>query len=183
MKTKKKNRNTLLIITYIIALLTMAMTLLAVLSVAFNWFGVVEIVNEIMSSNFVAGYDINEYLSSFYINAVLTFLICLYYSVFFYKGIKYRVNNPTYARKLIIYSVILILVGAYLCGIFALITGAVMSKQKPQVISEKELTQSFLSDYKLMAMSEAVTRLKELRASGTISEEEYYASLNKILEG
>lgn len=183
MKTKKRNKNILLIITYILTVLNMAMLAFTVLSVAFNWFGVVEIVNEIMSQNFVAGYDFNEYLISFYIDAVLSFLICLYYSVFFYKGIKYRVNNPVYARKLVIYSIILILTGAYLCGIMALITGLVMSKQKPQVVSEKDLAQSFLSDYKLMAMSEAVTRLKELRASGAISEEEYYANLNKILEG
>ena len=56
-----------------------------------------------------------------------------------------------------------------------------MINKKPTIAKSQE--QSFLSDYKLMAMSEAVTRLKELRATGAISEEEYYANLNKILEG
>jgi len=42
---------------------------------------------------------------------------------------------------------------------------------------------SELPGYKLEAMSEAVARLKELKDKGAISEEEYYANLNRILEG
>ena len=42
--------------------------------------------------------------------------------------------------------------------------------------------QAYYNQIKFEAMSQAVTRLKELRDSGAISEEEYYANLNKILE-
>ena len=40
-----------------------------------------------------------------------------------------------------------------------------------------------MNDYKKKAMGEAISRLKELKAQGAISEEEYYETLNKILEG
>ena len=40
-----------------------------------------------------------------------------------------------------------------------------------------------VNEYKMKAMTEAVARLKELRQSGAISDEEYYATLDKILEG
>ena len=41
---------------------------------------------------------------------------------------------------------------------------------------------AYLSQFKMEAMSDAVRKLKELKERGAISEEEYYASLNKILE-
>ena len=81
----------------------------------------------------------------------------------------------------LVYAIIQLLFSAYIPAIFGIITGALMINKKPTIAKSQE--QSFLSDYKLMAMSEAVTRLKELRATGAISEEEYYANLNKILEG
>ena len=62
---------------------------------------------------------------------------------------------------------------------------------KPKIVVETEsagdptqprVEPNFLPDYKLNAMGEAVSKLKALRDSGAISEEEYYATLNKILE-
>ena len=56
--------------------------------------------------------------------------------------------------------------------------------KKPKLIIENTATkEGEVSDFKLTAMTEAVTRLNELRSSGAISEEEYYINLNKILEG
>ena len=83
----------------------------------------------------------------------------------------------------LIYAIIQFLFSAYIPAIFGIITGALMINKKPATILNKSQEQSFLSDYKLTAMSEAVARLKQLRESGAISEEEYYANLNKILEG
>ena len=57
-----------------------------------------------------------------------------------------------------------------------------MSKQKKKIVVTETSDDNFINDAKLTAMSEAVTRLKELRESGAISEEEYYANINKILE-
>ena len=58
-----------------------------------------------------------------------------------------------------------------------------MSKQKQTLADVQAQSEEYINEMKLAAMSEAVTRLKELRASGAISEEEYYANINKILEG
>ena len=68
--------------------------------------------------------------------------------------------------------------------IFGIIAGIVIKNKKPKLIIENTATkEGEVSDCKLTAMTEAVTRLNELRSSGAISEEEYYATLNKILEG
>ena len=180
--SKKRNSNALLIITYVLTIINLIFTLFVGVSLAFNLFGIVDYYNSIMSS-IIEGYDMSMYMTSFYVNLILTLGTNIYASIFYYKGIKYRVNNKQYGRMLVYYAVIQILFSTYLPGLFALITGLVMINRKPAPIEEKVGTQSFLSDYKLSAMSEAVTRLKELRASGAISEEEYYANLNKILEG
>lgn len=181
---KKKNKNVLLIITFVLTILNMALNIFAGISLAFNLFGIVDYLNEIVAMA-IEGYDINAYITSLYFSMILTIGANIYAVIFYGKGIKYRVNNKQYGKMIIYYAILQLLFSAYLAGIFALITGIVMINKKPAKVEldEKATAQSFLSEYKLNAMSEAVTRLKELRASGAISEEEYYANLNKILEG
>lgn len=178
----KKNKNVLLTITFVLTILNMALNVFAGLAITFNFFGVTDYYNSMMSQ-IVEGYDISMYSTSMYINMIFAVGVSIYASIFYYKGIKYRVSNKQYGKMMIYYAIMQILFSAYISGLFALITAIVMINKKPAPIDEKANAQSFLSEYKFMAMSEAVTRLKELRASGAISEEEYYANLNKILEG
>ncbi len=180
--TKKRNSNALLITTFVFTIINLVLTIFVGMALVFNILGVADYYNYLMSG-ITSGYDMSMHMTSFYINLFLTIGVNLYSAVFYYKGIKYRVNNKQYGRMLLYYAVMQLLFSAYLPGIFGLITAIVMINHKPAPIDEKAVTQSFLSEYKLVAMSEAVTRLKELRASGAISEEEYYANLNKILEG
>lgn len=75
------------------------------------------------------------------------------------------------------------LLGSLIGGLFALIglktIESTLIMARPKTEAEKE---KFVNDYKMEAMKEAVTRLKELKAKGAISEEEYFDALNKILE-
>lgn len=178
----KKNKNVLLIITFVLTLINVLFNVFFVIMLAGNLFGIVDYYNAIMST-VVTGYDVSAYMTSIYLNAFFTISINIYVLVFYFKGIKYKVNNKQYGRAMVYYGIMQLLFSTYIAGIFSIITAIVMINKKPAPIEEKANAQSYLSDYKLTAMSEAVTRLKELRASGAISEEEYYANLNKILEG
>ncbi len=180
--SKKKNKNALLIITFVLTILSITLNLLLGIALSFNLFGIVDYYNSIMSL-VMEGYDISAYITSYIFNLIFVVGVNIYSAIFYFKGIKYRVNNKQYGKMLVWYGIFQILFSTYLAGTFALITAIVMINRKPAPIEEKAQSQSFLSEYKLMAMSEAVTRLKELRASGAISEEEYYANLDKILEG
>lgn len=180
--TNKRNKNVLLTITFGLTVLNILLNVFIAITLSFNLFGFVDYYNGIMST-VIEGYDISQYTTTLYINMIFTVGINIYASIFYFKGIKYRVSNKQYGKMIIYYSIMQLLFSTYIAGIFALITGIVMTNKKVAPIDEKATAQSFLSDYKFMAMSEAVTRLKELRASGAISEEEYYANLNKILEG
>ena len=74
------------------------------------------------------------------------------------------------------------LISSFLPAIFALIAGIRMNKEKAPVPVANVNNNPYLSEYKMEVMSDAVKRLKELKEQGAISEEEYFASLNKILE-
>ena len=82
----------------------------------------------------------------------------------------------------------LILTSISLPSLFALIAGLLMTSKanKPVIataVPKEAAPTSEINEYKMKAMTEAVNRLKELRQSGAITEEEYYANLDKILEG
>ena len=179
---KKRNKNVMLIITFVFTIISILLNAFVGIVLTFNLFDAVNIFNQFVSTYLISGYDISMYMTSYVINLILTLTANIYAGIFYFKGIKYRVNNKQYGRAILFYAILQLLFSAYIPAILALITAIIMINKKPVVLEEKE-TPSFLSDYKLMAMSEAVTRLKELRASGAISEEEYYANLNKILEG
>ncbi len=178
--TKKKNKNVMLTLTLIFTILQICINVFVGFVLVCNLWGFIDYYNELMSS-VIANYDLNMYLTSYYIELTLASIINIYSAIFYFKGIKYRVSNKQYGKMVLVYAIIQLLFSAYIPAIFGIITGALMINKKPTIAKSQE--QSFLSDYKLMAMSEAVTRLKELRATGAISEEEYYANLNKILEG
>ena len=180
--TKKKNKNIMLLITFILTLIHIAFIVFIGVAFAFNLFGIVEYLDYLASTYIENGFELSVYMTSYYFELIISAVVNIYSAIFYYKGFKYRINNKQYAKYAIFNGIIQILFSGLVPGIFGIISGTIMLNKKPKMLMEQTSEQSFLSDYKLMAMSEAVERLKELRKNGAISEEEYYANLNKILE-
>lgn len=177
--TRKKSK--LLLTTLILTIIHMSLILFVAVALIFNLFGIIDILN-VMLGEISAGVTIDYYLGTYYIELALSFLINLSCAKLYYRGYKYGAYGEIFGKRLIFNSIIQLLFSAFIPGVFALITGFVMSKQKKKIVVAESSDNSFINETKLAAMSEAVTRLKELRESGAISEEEYYANINKILE-
>ena len=74
------------------------------------------------------------------------------------------------------------LLGSFVTAIVAYVGLSMLYKMQrmiPQVVLNNP---EFVNDYRMEAMTQAINRLKELKAKGAISDEEYYETLNKILE-
>lgn len=178
--TRKKSK--LLLITLIFTIIHMALLIFTAVALMFNLFGIIDVLNIVLSEYQSAGVTIDYYLSSYYFELAISFIINFTCARLYYKGYKYSASGEIFGRKVIMNSIFQLLFSAFLPGILALITGIKMTKQKQQIINSQVDEENGINAIKLEAMSEAVARLKELRASGAISEEEYYANINKILE-
>ena len=128
------------------------------------------------------GSDGTSMMTMYYIELALAVIINFYAVRNYAKVYKYRLNNRDAGRYITSVAVWQLLFCSFLPALFGFVAGVRMTTRKVQV-ETKEVNNPYLSDYKLNAMAEAVSRLKELRNKGAISEEEYYASLNKVLEG
>ena len=177
MKTKK---NKLLLSAIIITYISMGLSLLAIIGLAFNIIGIKDIVSDYLIS-FGGEQDIDATFTMYYIETVVAILVNFYAVRNYTKIYNYRVNNREAGRYLTNVAFWQILFCSLLPGLLAIIAGVKMSRRKVEV--QTTSANSYISDYKLTAMADAVARLKELRDKGAISEEEYYASLNKVLEG
>lgn len=180
MKKKQKN-NILLLIGCIISYSSVAMSIIIAIFLAFNIAGLSDAYIQLLRSVLADGGDLSAEVTMCIIELGFTALINLYFAGYYLKGLKYKVDSKPYGRMLITESIFQMIIGSFPAGLFVLIAGIRMYNKKVSVVPEKEET--YLSEYKMQAMSEAVRRLKELKAQGAISEEEYYATLNKILEG
>lgn len=178
MKTNKKNK--LLLTAIILTIIGIAINTLLLVTLMFNLFGVTDMVE-----TYLVGYlgteEISSMLTMYYIEMFLAILISLNALKNYSKVYKFRVNNRDAGRYLISVAIWQLLFCSWVPALFGFLAGIKMVKRKVEV--ETVPANSYLSEYKLNAMSEAVARLKELRDKGAISEEEYYASLNKVLEG
>ena len=181
MKKKQKN-NTLLIIACVLSYLSVATSIILAIMLGCNILGSADFYKEMIVKYISPNVDVSSQLTMQIIDFGITALINLYFAGFYLKGLKYRVNTNQYGSLVIGQALFQILFASFVAGLFALIAGIVMYRRKVEVVVETGTANSYLSDYKMEAMSEAVRRLKELKEKGAISEEEYYASLNKILE-
>ena len=177
----KRKKSTLLLITIILTILQMAMALFAGIALIFNLFGVVDLLNAILSEMY-PGTTIDTYLTTYYIEFALCFLVNMSCLRLYIKGYKYGAIGEFFGKRLIMNGIMQLFFSAVLPGVFAIITGYVLGKKRIPAPVETSTNEAYINEMKLAAMSEAVNRLKELRASGAISEEEYYANINKILE-
>jgi len=178
MKTNKKNK--LLLTAIILTYISIATSLLALCVLMFNLFEMGDMVESYLQA-YMGTEDIEGMLTMYYLETFLAVLINIYAARKYTKVYKFRLNNKEAGRYLTSVALWQLLFCSALPAIFGFIAGINMMKKKVQV--ETTPANPYLSEYKLNAMSEAVERLKELRDKGAISEEEYYASLNKVLEG
>lgn len=177
MKTKK---NKLLLAAIIITYISIGLSAISILGIAFNIMGIKDIVSEYLIS-FGGEQDIDATFTMFYIETTVALLVNFYAVSNYTKVYSYRLNNKDAGRFLTNVAFWQILFCSLLPGLLAIIAGVKMSRRKVEVQTTN--ANPYISDYKLTAMADAVNRLKELRDKGAISEEEYYASLNKVLEG
>ena len=187
--TKKRNTSrVLLIIACVLSFATLAASAVGALLIGFNVGGVSDALNALLVNN---GYSITEADSEITImmfSFILEVFIELSFALFYLKAIKFRANSLSFARRLMSKSIWHLILGSFLPALFAMISATVMGRQQPAKVVNveeafKENKEDKVPDYKLNAMSEAIARLKELKDKGAISEEEYYANLNRILEG
>lgn len=179
---KKQKTNVLLLLGCIISYISVAVSILLAVFLAFNIAGVADIYKEVMSSMMIDAVDLSSEVTMYIVELGFGALLNLYFAGYYLKGLRYRVNTNQYGRMLITESIFQMIIGSFLAGLLVLIAGVRMCRKKPQTMETSAGNESYLTDYKMEAMSEAIRRLKELKAQGAISEEEYYASLNKILE-
>ena len=180
---QKQKRNALLIIACVLSYVSVAVSVILAIMLGFDIAGVKEIYKEFLVKYVSPNLDLNSQANMYIIELGVTALMNMYFAGFYLKGIKFRVDTAQFGRMLISQGLFQMLIASFVPGLFALIAGCVMSKRKPIIVADAKQDNAYLSSYKMEAMSEAVRRLKELKEQGAISEEEYYASLNKILEG
>ena len=173
------------IICYVIA----GLYLFSIVAYAFNLFGVMDLYAEVMSSiypNYAGQID----MSMMYLQIGIDVLISISFGNFYLTGYRHRFYSREYAARIILNSVLGLLCGLFIPSVIGLIIAGVMKSKSSYSHNEVNVDKSMLRRVeseipqgKLIAMSEAVERLKQLREKGVISEEEYYTNLNKILEG
>lgn len=180
LNTKKKSK--LLLVTLIFTIIHLSLISMVAIVLMFNLFGIVDKMDYILQTYVAKDMSISSMLSSYYFELLLSFIINFVAARLYYKGYKYGASGEIFGRRVIMEAIFQLLFSTFIPGVLALITGIVMTKQKRPVMTTTEQAEEYINETKLAAMSEAVTRLKELRDSGAISEEEYYANINKILE-
>ena len=161
----------------------------AIIAFATNLMGTMDIYNSMVSTMY-PNYSISIDTSMLYFEIGFNILIAISFGNFYLTGYKHRFYSREYASRIMLMSVLCLLCGIYIPSIVGIFISISMKKnctshdQEP--VKEEIKPNKVSSDIpqgKLVAMTEAVERLKQLRDSGVISEEEYYINLNKILEG
>jgi len=180
LNTRKKSK--MLLVTLIFTIIHLSLIAFVAIVLMFNLFGIVDAMDYLLQSYVAKEMTIDSMLSTYYFELLFSFIANFSAARLYYKGYKYNATGEIFGRRVIMDAIFQLLFSAFIPGILALITGILMLKQPRPVMTEEEQVNAYINETKLAAMSEAVNRLKELRASGAISEEEYYANINKILE-
>lgn len=179
---KKKKNNVLLIIACVLSYLSVLIAVVSAVFLAFNIAGIADIYKQMLLTYVSKNIDVTGQITMNIVELGLGALLNLYFASYYLKGIRYKVDNKQFGRMLINQAIFQMLLAGLLPGLFALLAGNAMCRKTNKVSTTIQDGNAYMSEYKMEAMSEAVRRLKELKAQGAISEEEYYASLNKILE-
>lgn len=185
----KKNGNKLILTASILSYVFASITILLGLALGFNVFGMYDIVAKVFVE---MGYEMSAIDTEIFIYTmefIVGGIIEIYFANFYLRAYRSPILPKEAGKTIIIMGVLQIFFASFVPAIFAIIAGVGVKNgkfAKVSVINSESVEigkKAGLSEFKMTAMSEAVSRLNELRNSGAISEEEYYATLNKILEG
>lgn len=191
MKLKRRNNNTMYLITAIFSYISAGISLISLLILAFNLFGIADIYGELLKIYVSEEINVSSQVSMMCIELGFMILMNWYFGNFYLKGWKYKITNREYGKATALMGIFQLFTSSFIPAVLGIIAGVMMMNRKAKMVVETEnvsdptqprVEPNFLPQYKLNAMGEAVEKLKALRDSGAISEEEYYATLNKILE-
>jgi hypothetical protein len=189
MSDKKNSGRVFLIIACVLTLITFVSSAILAVMMILNIGGINDYLIELMvRSGSMTAVEADSEVSMLLFTFLLQTVVELSFGLFYVKAIRYRANSISFARRLMSKAIWQCILGSLLPAVFAMIAAGVMSKQRETIkhipVNEANVVDdNKLPEYKLTAMSEAIARLKELKDKGAISEEEYYANLNRILEG
>ena len=176
---KSKKGRVILIISVVFSMLTALLNIVASMLLAFNFNGVGDVVTETMRS--VNTLFMSTDVSLICIEMLIIAMIDVFAGIRYIAIIKYGIN-PRRGGNYLFQPIIQMLCGSFLGGLLALIGIVRMTKDQIEKMQHPISPEEAMNDCKQEAMIHAVTRLKELKSRGAISEEEYYETLNKILE-
>jgi len=181
MKKQRNSGKVLIWIACVLSFVAVAINTVAVVVISFDIGGILTRVEEIVNE---MGFTlVGADLTFTCIELLIVILIDLFAGLRYLKIARNRLSVFRPGNNLMFQTVFQILVGSLIAGIFGLIgLSKLTSRRRPVPITPEESIE-FMNDYKKKAMSEAIARLKELKSQGAISDEEYYETLNKILEG
>lgn len=182
MTNQKSKRSVLLLIAIILTVISIIIPIVLIIALNFNIGGAKEVFSSVLNMIY-PGIDVQSYVTMTNFDLVLSALLNVYFAVCYIKIYKLNLSSRSYSRVIINQSIWQMFIASLVAGIFALIAGIRMSKTAPSTTKIVSDAGNTISGYKFEAMKEAITRLNELKNRGAISEEEYYANLNKILEG
>lgn len=177
---KSKKGRVFLILAIVFSFLMAGLNVFASILVTFNVRGVADEVGKVL--NEMNSVLLTTDLTMVCIEMLIIAMIDIFAGIKYLSIVKHGIN-PRRGVGYMFQPAIQILCGSFVSGILAMIGIMVMAKDQMQMMQHPITPEEAVSDYKKEAMIDAVTRLKELKSRGAISEEEYYETLNKILEG
>jgi uncharacterized membrane protein len=179
--TKTRNKSKIVLyIASVLSFIAAAISIAAIVVFAFNITSIIDVVENVVNK---LGYTFKGADVSFLcVEFGIVGLIDLFAGFRYISVANRKYNLRRLGTTLIWQTIIQMFFGSLAAGIVGCIGINMALRQMQKPISQEEQV-AFMNDYKKKAMGEAITRLKELKAQGAISEEEYYETLNKILEG
>ena len=190
MKLKRKNNNTMYLIAAIFSYISVGLSAISLIALATNLFGITDIYGQLLTTYVSEDINVSSQVSMMCIELGFMILTNWYFANFYLKGWKYKINSKEYGKATLFMAIFQIIASSFIPALLGIIAGIMMINRKTKIVVEPVVSEdgqsivepNFLPEYKLNAMGEAVQKLKALRDSGAISEEEYYTTLNKILE-
>ena len=185
---KTKNKSKLHLAAIIIAILSAVLNVIIIISLLTNLFGMRDLYGKVLQSVSTYVVDVDSEINFACLQQGITVIIHIAFAGVLINLYKKATPSVQLGKALVSIACWYMLCTLSLASVFTLIVGWCMGKRNSRpIIAEATVREKTepkdINEYKMKAMTEAVSRLKELRQSGAISDDEYYATLDKILEG
>lgn len=184
----KKYGNKLILTASILSYVLAGFTILLGLALGFDFFGLCDLLERTLVELGYEASSVDTEVFIYTMEFIIGGVVEIYFANFYLRLYRTPILPKEIGNTIIIMAVLQILFASFVPAIFAIIAGVGVKKGKGLeafAIKNEKLEigkKAGISEFKMTVMTEAVSRLNELRQSGAISEEEYYASLNRILE-